>query len=375
MRKALVLVAALLLSGCASEEPSSGATTVAGEMPGATAPFLAPPTPLRFASGDYNGTMHGDSTFSITQQCIFLDGACEGGEEVFDLSEIVPAGAPVELVVDVHGARASMEFIDASYIGEADAEFQGQGTSFANIVVRGESGKVLLHVYNPGGFGFPPNPSPTASFDANSVVRSDRLVADVPASLKMSPGQSVNLTSEDVEAAVFISPDGTVERRSVAPFTFTANGTAGMYTLLMVGQGSTAVTGPKTDMVARRTTLAFGEVQQLASGQEHTWSFTPEGLPLMVGVDLHSAQAAGFFGVGTVVTDYAVTLTGPGGVAFIDEASSCGGPCTFSLVGGRSTFGFSSEYLDERLTPGSFDVAVTYTGNNMQATSWSLSIV
>ena len=371
MRKALVLVALVFLSGCTTDDPVASTDSLATAAVDA-APFLVQATPLRFASGDYNGTLHGEATFSIAEQCIILQDGCAGGEEIFDLSAIVPAEAPVELVVDVHGARASMEFIDASYIGESEAEFQGQGTSFANIVVRGQSGQVLLHVYNPGGFGFPPNPSPTASFDANSVVRSDRLVADVPASLRMLPGQTINLTSEDVEEAVFIGPDGSAERLTEAPFTFTANGTAGDYTILMVGQGSTAVTGPDTELKARRMAMVQSEPEPLASGSSTTWSLATESRPLLVGLWIESvpAPAAGFFSAGSTMTQFEASLTGPGNVAFIDETGQCTPVCGFAI--GSFSWGYSSAYLDERLLQGSYDATVTYTGNGVQGVSWAL---
>ena len=372
MRKALVLVAAVLLSGCASEEPPSTTATVAGEMPGVPSSLLAPPTPLRFASGDYAGTLSGDASFSIAEQCVFITGdGCAGGEQVFDLSEIIPAEAPVELVVEVHGARASLEFIDASYLGEAEAEFQGQGTSFANIVVRGQSGQVLLHVYNPGGFGFPPNPNPTASFDANTLVRSDRLVADVPASLKMSPGQSINLTNEDVEEAILIAPDGTMTRDTTAPFTLMANGTAGIYTVIMGGQGSTAITGPDVPLTARRISRVESEPVPLTSGSSTAWSFTPESRPLQVGLEISPMPTVGFWPIGTTVTEYQATLTGPGNILFVDESDACAPTCGFIVAGGED-YAFSSAWLDERLQAGAYDVSVSYTGNGMQASTWHI---
>lgn len=373
MRKGWVLVAAVLLSGCASEDPSAMAAA-ADDLAAAGTPFLPAPTPLRFASGDYEGTMTGEATFSIAQQCILLGNSCAGGEEVFDLTEIVPAEAPVELIVDVHGARASLEFVDASFLGEPEGEWDGQATRFANIVVRGEGGKVLLHVYNPGGFEFPPNPAPTASFDAASVVRADRLVADVPAALRMTPGQSINLTSEDVEEALFIDPAGAIERRTEGPFTFTANGTAGDYTILMIGQGSTAITGPATELVARRIAMVQGDPQPLTSGSETTWSFTTDTRPLLVGVEVRSGPTAGTpFPVGSMMTQLEARLTGPGNVVFIDESMQCMPSCGFFL--GGFSWGYGTEYLDERLQAGQYDVSVTYTGNGMQGAAWYMALV
>ncbi|MEK6975613.1 MAG: hypothetical protein AABY18_04635 [Candidatus Thermoplasmatota archaeon] len=373
MRKVLVLAAVILLAGCTSKDPNSDdasagtSTDLAG-----TAPFLAPPTPLRFASGDFEGNLTGEATFSITEQCFF--DCANGGEEVFDLTPIVPADAPVELIVEVDGARADLEFVDAFAMGADEDGFTGSGSSFAVIVIRGASGSVFLHVYNPGGFGFPPEPNPTASFQAHSVVRADRLVASVPAAIKLQPGQTLNLTDEDVEVGILIAPDGTMERDVTAPFTLTANGTAGTYVVLMFGGDSTMVTGPDTTLTARRLAFVQDDPKPLTSGSATTWSFTPASRPLQIGLDITAAPTAAGFSVGSTMTQYEVTVTGPGNVEFISESQSCTPSCGFVLAGNGRTYDFASEFLDERLQSGAYDVSVSYTGNGMQAATWSVVI-
>lgn len=375
MRKALV-VAALLLAGCASD-PSTDDIPLTEATP--VAPFVPPPTPLRFASGDYEGEAAGDATFSITEQC-FFDCTALGGEEVFDLSDIVPAQAPVELTVSVAGARASMSFEDASAFGAEDdafGEFDGQATNFAVVVTRADAGKVLLHVYNPGSFGFPPDPAPTASWEARSVVRADRLVPGVPATIRMEPGESLDLTGESVEEAVLIAPDGAVTRDATAPFSLMANGTAGDYTVLMLGQDSTPVYGPNVTMVAKRLVVLEEDPQPLASGGATTWTFTPRSRPLMVGLRIESSPLPGspvpFFTAGSTMTQFEAAITGPGNAVVAEAAQDCQ-PFVCGFAFGGFSWGFGSEYLDERLQDGAYEASVSYTGNGMQAVAWSLVI-
>lgn len=378
MRKALVLVAALLLSGCASDDPVDDPTPVA--QAGGTVPFASvPQDPLRFASGDFEGGLADTATFSITEQC-FFDCELAGGEQVFDLSAIVPPQAPVELTVSVFGARASMTFEDATALGAGDGDFgdfDGQATVFGIVVTRAEAGKVLLHVYNPGGFGLPPNAAPTADWEARSVVRADRLVAGVPAAIELQPGESLNLTGSDVEEALLIAPDGTMTRDQAAPFQVTANGTAGTYILLMGGSGSTQVLGPAVPMSAKRMTTVQDEPRALASGSETSWTFTPDGVPLDVGLTLHSAPApvdpfgGGFPSMTAFSTGWQLSLTAPGNVVLIQEDDSFCSP----FCGGGFRYTTSTEFLDERLRPGEYQVSVTYTGNEGQAFAWATVIV
>lgn len=376
MRKALVVVA-VLLAGCASEDPTTDEAPLTEAAP---AVALAAPTPLRFASGDYEGALQDTATFTATEQC-FFDCELLGGEQVFDLSDIVPAQAPVELTVTVNGARASMSFEDASALGAQGGEmgeFDGQATGFGVIVTRGESGKVLLHVYNPGGiFSFPPNTAPSASWEARSVVRADRLVAGVPAAVPLKPGQTLNLTGESVEEAILIAPDGQATRDSTAPFSLMANGTAGEYIVLMLGQDSTGVTGPEVEMLAKRIVIVREDPQPLASGGANTWSFRPPSRPLLVGLEIESVPLEGtpfpFFSAGSTMTQFEATITTPGNAVVLEASEDCQ-PFVCGFVFGGFSWGFASEYLDERLEAGDYEASVTYTGNGMQAIAWSLVI-
>lgn len=376
MRTALLAVVALLLSGCASAAPSAGDPAVDDAIAAAD-PFAAPPAPLRFAIGDYEGSLAGDATFSIAAQCFFECTA--GGEEVVDLTSIVPAEAPVELVVTVQQANAQLEFVDAYAIGSgADGfgEFDGQATNFAAIVIRGDSGKVLLRIYNPGGFGFPPNTAPTASYEAQSVVRSERLVANVPAAVQMRPGEVLNLTGDAVEEAILIAPDGALTRDATAPFSLQANGTAGAYTVLMLGTDSTYVYGPGTTMAAKRVERVEGDPEPLASGSATTFTFTAQTRPLMVGLEIGSTPVPGtpvpFVTAGSTMTQFEATVTGPNGAVLIDEGQVCMPLCGFAF--GGFTRGMASDYLDDRLQAGTYEVTVSYTGNGMQASAWHLVI-
>lgn len=365
---ALVLVA-LMLAGCASDPAPAddAAPTTAGSA--SAAPFLAAPEPLRFAAGNYEGNMTGEATFSITDQAIV---GVSPGVVTFDLSDIIPADAPVELVVNVEGARADLEFIDASSIG-GDNEFNGQGTNFAALVVRGSTGQVLLHIYNPGGFSIPPQTNPTASFAAQSVIRPDVVSPYMPVALQLAVGQSVNVTGTDIDEVLILSPTGTFVRDQAEPFEFTANDTAGTYVVVVSGDDAVRLYGPNTTLVAKRIASLEEEPRPLTSGTATTWTFDAPSRPLLVGVELSTIPNAGFFGVGSAMTQYELSVTAPGNVGVLQASDTCTPLCSFGLVG-FSFFTFTTDYLDEGLVAGTYDVSVTYTGNNMQASSWALVI-
>lgn len=374
----VALVASLLLAGCSAE--GGGETpltaTVAGDEPGI--PYTDTRVPLRFATPDYEGSQSDTASFTIQEQCIMLDGSCSGGERLFDLTPIIPADAPVELLVKVYGANADLEFTDAFAIGEDQegyGEYDGEATTFAPIVVRGASGTVTLHVYNPGGFSVPPEPNPSAMYQATSVVRSDLLVPGVPATLRLQPGERLNLTSELIEDVLLIAPDGTPTRDDSAPFELVANGTAGDYTILMRGGEATSVYGPNVTMTARVLAYVEEAPHALSSGGETTWDFPVQGIPVQVGLTFKSGPSPVPFLFGSptsFVTDFALSVAAPTGAVVVeaDNDEFCGPFC-----GGGFQFTASSPYLHEQLRPGDYAVAVTYTGNEAVAFAHALVIV
>ena len=375
---AAALVAALVLSGCASNDPPTADSLVDGQpgVPGTGTTVVDEPVRLRFASGDYEGMAAGEASWGPADVCF---PTCPASAlKTFDLTAIIPADAPVELTVTIDGtAFGTLEGTDASVL-QQDSGDEDDGTGendFSNVlsalVVRAESGTVTLTLRS---FSFPPDPQGnSATWEARSAIRADVLVPFVPALLTLSPGQQLNLTSPNVEEAILIAPDGRVERVQSAPFVVTANAT-GPHVLLMLGEDVSQVLGPNgTVLRAKRIAHQMGEPHALTTGQEATWSFDAPGIPVYAGIEISTVNNAGFFGVGSTIQSYAATLTSPNNVVVLDESGDCSGPnggCGgFSLIGGFS-MGFGTDFLDEYLVPGSYTAAVTVQGNNLQATEF-----
>lgn len=373
----VLLLASLTLAGCASQEGGEAplTATVAGNDPGA--PYGVARVPLRFATGDFEGNQTGKADFVIQEQCIMLGGSCSGGEVDFDLTPIVPANAPVELVVKVYGANAALEFTDASAVGtdqEGYGEYDGQASTFAPIVVRGDAGKVTLRVYNPGGFGIPPEANPSATYEAHSVVRAGVLVPGVPAALRLEPGDRVNLTSMLIEDVLLIAPDGTPTRVDAAPFELVANGTAGEYTILLRGGEATAVYGPNVTLAARRLVEVAEDPRAVpASGAD--WAFSVPGIPVQVGLTLQSGGASpvpfGFGSPGSFTTRFVLQAVSPTGATVLDEDDQ--GMC--QPICGGFRFSYGSAYLDDQLRAGDYAMHVEADGNDLAAFAWATVLV
>lgn len=354
MWKPALIVVALLVAGCADETPTAAPDAPSGAP--AAAPFLAKQAPMQFASGAFEDNMTGEATYSITDQAIL---GVNDGEVIFDLTPIIPAEAPVEMTITLD-ANANLEFIEATATG--DTSF---GTDFAFIVVRAPAGQVLLHVYNPGGF-FPPNPAPTATFNARAVVRPDAVNPGIPVIVKLGGSDVVNVTGEDIDQVLVLDPQGTVQRIEAAPFMVAANGTAGDYTLLVMGEQPVQLLGPDTTLRAKRLVVLEEAPHALTSGAETTWSVAIEGRPLAAVLVLEEVPTTPFFGVATAITAYDVEVLAPDQTPVIAQDNACQPACGMSLLGGLSIW-LASEELDPALTAGSYQVSVTYTGNNLQA--------
>lgn len=311
---------------------------------------------MRFASGAHEDNLTGQATYSIADQAIL---GINPGEVVFDLTSIIPAEAPVEMTITLD-ANANLEFIDATATGDTDF-----GTDFAFIVVRAPTGQVLLHVYNPGGF-FPPNPAPTATFNARAVVRPDFVNPGIPVVVALGAADTVNVTGEGIDQLLVLDPHGNAQRITTAPYSMSTNGTAGEYTLLVSGEQPVQFQGPDAPLRAKRLVTVVEEPHALTSGTETTWSVAIAGRPLVAELVLEQVQTTPFFGVATLVTAYEVQVLAPDQTPVIAAQHACQPMCGLSVLGGMS-IGFRSEPFDPALDPGSYQVAVTYTGNNLQA--------
>lgn len=382
MRPFLALaIVALLLAGCSDPAPG-GDDGVAdgGDADGNVAATQATDVPLGFAGGDFAGNLTGTSTFAITSQCAF--DCPNDAQDIIDLTPIIPANAPVELIVTVFGANCAITYEDTYAIGVEDGqrgEFDGQVATFAGVFIRAETGKVELHVYNPGGFGVPPEPAPTADWTAASLVRADRLVPGVPAAVTLQPGQSLNVTGSSIDEAILFAPDGLVTRDAVAPFQVNATA-AGEHTLLMLGGEASPVRGPAgATLSARRLALLEGPPQDVQSGAPTTWAFDAPSRPLLAGLGLRYKETAGGFAAAPTTTQYDLSLSTPGGVEVARDGQTCAPVCQFFLLSSNGDDFFDilafSDFLDERLTAGAYQATAQATGTPMQGVAFALVIL
>ncbi len=372
-------VLAILLAGCAAEPKADAGGAAAASGASATdLPYNSGAVPLRFAGGDYEGNLTGTATFSIAAQCIF--NCMTGGEQVVDLTPVIPPNAPVELGIEVVGANCMITYADTYAIGVEDGQrcdLESSKASFAGIFIRADAGKVELHIYNPGGFSaIPPEPAPAVEYSAHGAVRAGLLVPQVPAAIALKPGERLNLTGGGVEEALLIAPDGAVTRKASAPFELVANGTAGLYTLLMLGSEASAVHGPNVTMAAKRLARVEDGPHALASGGT-AWGFSPEGIPLLVGLTVQSGRSpvdpfgGGMPSMTAFSTGWSLAITAPGSVEVLREDESFCSP----FCGGGFQYTTSTDFLDERLRPGEYGFSVTFEGSGAEAYAFAVVIV
>lgn len=367
------LLLASLLAGCAGQDAATDPASPEALTGAAAVLETAEPQPLRFASGDYEGDLSGSETFSATDRCI-VD--CSGAAvRTIDLTPIVPADAPVELVVDLDGpVYGYLETTDTGIVRQE----QSSGTTFSlsALLSRAASGTVLLHFYKTGLVSLPPG-DVAVSWTAHSAVRAGVLVPYIPASLPLQPGDRLNLTGFGVEEAVLIAPDGGITRVTEAPFELTANGTAGQYILLMGGDEASEVLGPDVPMTARRLEHVAEDVHALNGNGDTMWAFTPPGIPLLVGISIRSADSpvdpfgGGMRDLSAFTTGWSFAVTGPGNVEVLREDESFCQP----LCGGGFQYATSTDYLQEQVRPGEYQYRVTYAGNGGAAYGFALVIV
>lgn len=379
------LGAFLLLAGCAS--PPAAQDEAAAPGPESTTGLAAvAPTPLHFASGNFESLTTYDATFAPTDMCV---PECSGTAlQLIDLSDIVPADAPVEMTIKVTSdgsVSAGLVFQDAEPVR---IEQQGGGQSgfggspdiqISALVVRAAAGTVelrLTHRFASAASG-PGAASPvTANVEARTVVRSQLLVGGMPAAIDLEPGQVLNFSNPDLDQVVLFT-DAALVRDVDAPFTLEVpDGTRGDVIVMVIG-GDTQVLGPNTTMAARRVVAIEGDAKDIGSGTDTTFDITATKPPLLVGIALEPKDpAAGFFSVGDFLGPYSVTITSPGNVDVLDETPQCDAFCQNPLdFFGDGDAVHQTSFLNEYLTAGTYSIVISAEQtNNYQATPYTLQI-
>lgn len=363
-------VVSFLLAGCAAGEPGP-AQTPQEDGPGPAAQVAAATT-MRFGSGDREGNLSFEATFSSLDACFVT---CTGtAVQEFDLTPIVPAAAPVELAVVVSGVDAGMAaslVLDEASAARQATTHQGDLIQLAATLVRDADGAVaieLMHI-----LPLSPSPEPVqVTIDARSVVRADQLPPRVPADVRLQGGDSLSFTGPNVTQALLLGPNGYALRSHPDALNLTLPDTApsGTYTLVVEG-GNAVVSGPNTTLSARRTQAVYGEFAPVAMGGDTRIELPLAVTPLRVGIvlrsDEDSASPMPWMG------EHTASMTAPDGARVAEGENPCGTPM---CQGGGFTFQYDSPFMHGSLTPGTYVATVSMeAGDSVEAAGLYVTVV
>jgi hypothetical protein len=381
MRWTLALVAALLLSGCASK----GADPAAAGIPAtdlAAGNVTQTMFPLLFAGGTREASIPISETFVASDACFFGFPDCVGNaERTYDLTPVVPADVPVEMAISLESPgdiNVDFEFTDAQFI-QVSEESNGGSESIDATVVRAATGTLTLVLT----FQFP-RPDSAQGFavagTVHTVTRSDVVPPLLPVAVQLGPGDVVNATGDGLEQFVAFAPNGQTLRAVQYPFSLQVpeDGPSGTWFLVADADEAVRMTGPNQTLSARLLQYTETEPVPVAANQATTFTMDVAGHPFQAGVVLESVDSVnGFFGVAEVMGAHTVTLVTPDNVQVLqdgDSGSGCLPWCAFNPIGSFE-WPYESAFLDEHLRPGTFTATVEMsTANNVQTYAWAVSI-
>ena len=362
---------AFLLAGCSSPREDQAGGTPDG-APG-VGPAADSPTTLRFASGDYEGTLTLQATFSSLDAC-FVTCTSAAASQSFDLTSVVPESAPVELAIVIDGTDGGMGALlvyEQASASRESATYQGNQIQMSATVVRDPGGTVAVEILH--FLPLTPSPEPVeVTIDVRSVVRADQLLPHIPASVRLTGGDTLAFSGFNVTQAIILGPGGIAVRSQPDDLNLTLpeNAPAGTYTVLVEG-GSAVVSGPNATMTARRLETVLGPFQPLPMGTEVRWEFTTPAVPLQVGVIVRSQDngrsPSPFMGTHTA------GVTAPDGSVVAQGEDSCDLPY---CQGGFFTFSHASPFMDERLVAGTYSVNVMMeTGESVETAEFYVAVL
>ncbi|MFA5944784.1 MAG: hypothetical protein WC876_10000 [Candidatus Thermoplasmatota archaeon] len=379
MRWSVLLVAAVLFSGCSAKE------TPAPEI-GIPATDLAAGNvtqtifPLAFAGGTREADLQFEESFGPTDGCTFGFPECPAtSQRVLDLVAAVPAEAPVELTIKTdQDSNVNLELLttDTTILQMSD-EGTGSGTTMSLLLVRAPSGTISLQLTMLSGID--PDGA-TVVVAVHSVTRADVVPSLLPVAIELGPGDVVNATGDGLEHFVAFPPSGPALRAVQYPFSLRVpeDGAKGTYVLIGDADEALRLTGPNRTLSARLLDYAETTAVDIPANQATSFTMDVVGRPLRVGVVLETKDdVAGFFGAMDILGPHTPTLVSPDNVQVLQdnqESASCVPWCSFTLIGGFSR-GYVSADLDEHLMAGTFTATVDMgTANGITAYAWSLSI-
>lgn len=298
MRRPVPLAALLLtalLAGCADEkppaatdEPAAFAAPAAGAGWAGTA---ADQPRMRFGAPAFETTVVHDGAFANPDLCVAAV-ACDNGQLSFDLAELAPSGAPVELAISVTTEACT----DLQLAGEGTSfyRYSNDGQSLSATLLRAADGDLVLTVAN---CSFVTNAETVGtatpvSVEVRSAVRPDVVPAQVPMLVDLAPGDRLLAMGPDVEELIVVPPaEDPVRDATSLAFNVSADGPAGTYVVMVMG-GEGMLHGPNVTLRPARVTWALGEPRPIPSGQDLDWGVTVPGIPIAVGLTVSSPQGS-----------------------------------------------------------------------------------
>ena len=372
----LLLALAILLAGCAGDQqPSAEPQAPAAGDPAAPGglPSNATQAPLAFAAREEEQTLLADVTIPMGETCVpgFSEvlNQCPSRRFV-DLTSIIPVDAPVQLSIDVEDDAAPGAFIDVSF------RFDKAMPTTVDDEEEDDAGTVLVVVMQPGGkveaavtlyfAGVPPQDT-HVHLDVRSVVRPSVIPPFLPVALDLSAGETLLAAGSGLEDLVVIDPSGALQHH-LGPFSYNATA-SGRHIAIASGQGDLRLYASANQTLrALVVQQAEGAGHAIVSGQDTTWEFTIEGVPLYVGLIVENADNAGLFGVGQFHGNFDVRVERGGAVVLEVSETDCAlvVQCGLNPIGSSQSW-YIGAYLDERLGPGTYQATASFDpSNNMQ---------
>lgn len=362
MRLPVVLLVALALAGCASDpapaaEPQASPGDAAA---GFRLPVDAAAQPrMRFAGEESSQTVAYQDAWPTPDTC--FPNACPEQEVRFDLTDQVPAEAPVDLTAAIttrDNFGAWLEVTDGSVVRLSQDEH-----GVAATLVRKPAGEVTLVVFHGSVLSAEPGATTVpVTAEVTTVVRPDTVPAFLPMLIDLAVGDQLLAMGPDVEELVVVPPgQDPVHLLDGFGFNVSASMPAGTY-LVMVKGGEGMLHGPNATLRPAYVTWAAGEPHALPSGQDVAWTTSVPGVPIAVGISIFS-EPGGAPGV-NYLGAFSMHASQRGTELVLME-TNCPAVCNL----GVSPFGYSSSssgssLLPEGMVRGDIDVVVT---NSMSA--------
>lgn len=361
----LVVASVLLVSlaGCASPAPDiadasgtplSGAAAVGGG-PAAGA--------MHFGAADFNETSIYAGDFPLPNACTPLQD-CPEQVQRFDLTQQVPADAPVELTATVTSddfLQAYLEVEETSIVRMSSQA--GASNQIAATLVRAQAGTVSLVVEHHSNLnGDPTAASVPFQAEVRSVVRSSIVPALLPVFAHLAPGdriEAMGAGADDLDDIVVIPPgQDPIHLLKVTSFNVSADLPTGDYLVLVKGADA-MLHGPNVTLRPARVERLVGEERAVPSSGGLTWTTSVPGIPLFAGLTISAGSTQGGVQPGfSYLGNFRLAIRQNGQDLQVYATDDCPAVCDFGRPVSISITSTGTSYLPEGMALGDLEFVV-----------------